>query len=64
VADLEEIKSNEYNLNITRYVDTSEEEVEINIEEVISRISEHEQELAESKDKLNSFLEQLGFERI
>ena len=64
LIELEEIRKNDYNLNIMRYVDTSVEEEEINIEEVISRISEREQELAESKEKLNSFLEQLGFERI
>jgi len=64
VADLDEIKNNDYNLNITRYVDTSVEEEEINIEEVISRISVREQELADSKEKINSFLQQLGFERI
>lgn len=64
VASLDEIKKNDYNLNITRYVDTSEEEEEIDIEEVICRISEREQELSQSKEKLNSFLEQLGFERI
>ena len=64
VVEIEEIKRNDYNLNITRYVDTSEEEEEIDIEEVISRISEREQELADSKEKLNTFLEQLGFERI
>jgi type I restriction enzyme M protein len=64
LSDLEEIRKNGYNLNITRYVDTSEEEDEIDIEEVINRISERELELAESKEKLNSFLEQLGFGRI
>lgn len=64
VATLEDIRKNEYNLNITRYVDTSEEGEEIDIEEVISRISEREQELSDSKVKINSFLEQLGFERI
>lgn len=64
LVDIEEIKKNDYNLNITRYVDTSEEEEEIDIEEVIGRLSEREQELSDSKDKINSFLEQLGFERI
>lgn len=64
VVEIEEIKKNDYNLNIARYVDISEEEEEINIEEVIARISEREQELAESKEKLNVFLEQLGFGRI
>ena len=64
VVDLEEIKENDFNLNISRYVDTSEEEEEIDIHEVIGRIREREEELAESKDKINSFLEKLGFERI
>lgn len=64
VATLADIMGNDYNLNITRYVDTSEEEEEIDINEVISRIAEREQELAKSKEKINSFLEQLGFERI
>lgn len=64
LATLEEIKKNDYNLNITRYVDTSEEEEEIDIEEVIGRISKREQELADSKEKINTFLEQLGFNRL
>lgn len=64
VVTLEDIKKNDYNLNITRYVDTSEEEEEIDIEAVIGRISKREKELEASKDKLNSFLQQLGFERI
>lgn len=64
VATIEDIENNDYNLNITRYVDTSEEEVEINIEEVIARISSREQDLVESKEKINSFLQQLGFDRI
>lgn len=63
VASLDEIKKNNYNLNITRYVDTAEEEEEIDIEEVIARISERELDLADSKEKINSFLEQLGYER-
>lgn len=64
LAELKEIEDNDYNLNISRYVDISKEEEEINIEEVIGRISEREIELADSKEKLNSFLEKLGFERI
>ena len=64
VATCGEIEKNDFNLNITRYVDTSEEEEEIDIEEVISRISERELELADSKEKINSFLEKLGFESL
>jgi type I restriction enzyme M protein len=34
LASIEEIRQNDYNLNIPRYVDTSEEEEEIDINEV------------------------------
>jgi len=64
LVELKDIKNNDYNLNISRYVDISVEKEEIDIEEVIGRISEREIELAESKEKLNSFLEKLGYERI
>ena len=64
IVDIEDIRKNDYNLNITRYVDTSEEEEEIDIEEILGRISEREQEFADSKEKINSFLEKLGFEKV
>lgn len=64
VVTRDEIRKNDYNLNITRYVDTSEEEEEVNIEEVLSKISEKENDLIVSKNKLNIFLENLGFEKI
>jgi type I restriction enzyme M protein len=64
VVEMDEIKKNDFNLNITRYVDTTEVEEEIDIEEVINRLSNREQELVESKAKINSFLEQLGYNRI
>ena len=34
VASLEEVKANDYNLNITRYVNTFEEAIEININDL------------------------------
>ena len=40
VVDIETIKENDCNLNISRYVDTSEEEEEVDIEEVIGEINE------------------------
>ena len=45
VATLDEIKANDYNLNIPRYVDTFEEEEEIDIEETKRNIAEIEKEL-------------------
>jgi type I restriction enzyme M protein len=64
VVEMDEIKKNDFNLNITRYVDTAEAEEEIDIEVVINRLSNQEQELVDSKAKINSFLEQLGYNRI
>ncbi len=37
VANFQEIQENEFNLNIPRYVDTSEEEEEIDLAEVFAR---------------------------
>lgn len=46
VATIEEIRENDYNLNIPRYVDTFEEEEEIDIDAVQAEIEELEKELA------------------
>lgn len=45
VASNEEIKENEYNLNIPRYVDTFEEEEPIDLQEVIKQIEEDNKEI-------------------
>ncbi|MTI71436.1 MAG: type I restriction-modification system subunit M [Firmicutes bacterium] len=64
VIDLDEIKENDYNLNIARYVDTTEPEPEVDIESVVKRISDREEKLSRSKNKINDFLEELGFDKI
>ncbi|WP_414528810.1 type I restriction-modification system subunit M [Nodularia chucula] len=62
LASFDEIKENDYNLNIPRYVDTFEEEEEINIQEVQSEIDLLEDELAGIKVKMSGYLQELGFE--
>jgi type I restriction enzyme M protein len=52
IASLEEIKENDYNLNIPRYVDTFEEEEEINLESVATRLQEIEKESMEIDKKI------------
>ncbi|MGB5685575.1 MAG: N-6 DNA methylase, partial [Candidatus Electrothrix sp.] len=47
VATFDEIKENDFNLNIPRYVDTFEEEAEIDIDAVQLEIDALEKELAE-----------------
>ena len=52
----EEIKNNEFNLNIPRYVDTYEEEEEIDIDAVQSEIDRLETELAEVRSQMKEKL--------
>ncbi len=59
IATFEEIKENEFNLNIKRYVDTFEEEEEINIEETKSNIRTIEFEIKQLEDDLEKSLKEL-----
>ena len=59
-APPEEIVENDFNLNIPRYVDTFEEEEEIDIAEVQQEIEDLESELAEVRQKMRSHLKELG----
>jgi len=59
-ATQEEIRGNDFNLNIPRYVDTFEEEEEIDIAEVQKEIDRLEVDLAEVRTKMNEHLAQLG----
>ena len=49
-----------YNLNIPPYVDTFEEEEDIDIAEVQKEIEELESKLAEVRSKMRSHLKELG----
>lgn len=61
VVDFNEIKENDYNLNISRYVDTAEPEEPVYIPDVIKKINELEMERETTKLKLNNFLNELGY---
>ena len=59
-ATLDEIKENDYNLNIPRYVDTFEEEEEIDIKAVMSDIKTLEAQRAELDAQIEVYLKELG----
>ncbi|RZB35526.1 MAG: type I restriction enzyme M protein [Desulfobacteraceae bacterium Eth-SRB2] len=61
LANYAEIEENAFNLNIPRYVDTFEEEEEIDIAAVKQEIEQIEAELAETRKEMNKYLEELGF---
>jgi len=56
VAAFDEIKENDFNLNIPRYVDTFEEETEIDIDAVQLEIDQLEKELADVRAKMAEML--------
>lgn len=61
LASYEDIKANDYNLNIPRYVDTSEEEDEIDIKALTDSIKETNKAIKESNTVLVDMLNNLTF---
>jgi type I restriction enzyme M protein len=59
VASFEEIKENDFNLNIPRYVDTFEEEENIDIQAVQQEIAQLEAELVEVRGKMKYLLKEM-----
>ena len=59
VAEFAEIKENDFNLNIPRYVDTFEEEEEIDIDAVQVEIDDLEKELAAVRAKMAEKLKEI-----
>lgn len=64
IVDIETIKENDYNLNISRYIDTTEEEEQVDIQVVIGEIPKLEKKEVETKEKLNGYLKELGFDTL
>jgi type I restriction enzyme M protein len=60
LATAEEIKANNYNLNIPRYVDTFEPEEDIDVAGLQKEINEIEAELAEVRGRMGGYLKELG----
>jgi type I restriction enzyme M protein len=63
LATLDEIKEAEYNLNIPRYVDTFEEEEEIDMAAVQKEIVQIETELKETQKEMAKYLKELGLDQ-
>ncbi len=62
LASLEEIRGNDYNLNIPRYVDTFEPEEEIDVAAVQEEINRLEDELVEVRGQMACYLRELGIQ--
>lgn len=62
LASFDEIKENDYNLNIPRYVDTFEEEEEIDLMAVRAERLVLKQQLADLEKEMEGYLRELGYE--
>lgn len=60
LASLDEIKENDYNLNIPRYVDTFEEEETIDLDKVSSELKALEIEMKTTDETIVKFCDELG----
>ena len=63
-VSMDEIKKNGYNLNISRYVSTSQEESKINLKEVNTKLVSINKRIKTNTDKYNKFLRELGLDSI
>ncbi|MDI3475106.1 MAG: type restriction enzyme protein [Thermococcaceae archaeon] len=61
VVDLEEIKENDYNLNVTLYVFPMEEEEEIDVKAEWEELRKINEELAEVDERIEGYLRELGY---
>jgi type I restriction enzyme M protein len=61
LANFGEIKKNSFNLNISRYVDTFEPEPDIDIKAVEAEIDILERQLTDTRTRMTSYLDELGY---
>lgn len=59
-ASLEEIKENDFNLNIPRYVDTFEEEEPVDLDEVCKELEKISEEMKEVDAEIKKYCDELG----
>jgi type I restriction enzyme M protein len=59
---IEEIRENDYNLNIALYVDTTEPEEPIDVAEELTALRELQAERNEIEAQLDDYMEELGYE--
>jgi len=59
---LDEIQENDYNLNIALYVDTTEPEEDIDVQEELGKLRELQSERSEMESRMNQHMEALNYE--
>lgn len=62
VASLDEVKENDYNLNIPRYVDTFEEEAAIDLKAVVKDLHKLESDMQATDKEIAKYCKELGID--
>ncbi|WP_149274973.1 type I restriction-modification system subunit M [Pareuzebyella sediminis] len=62
VATLDEVRENDYNLNIPRYVDTFEEEEPVDLQAVSQQLQQLAQDIKETDATIADYCQQLGID--
>lgn len=62
VATLQDVKDNEFNLNIPRYVDTFEAEADIDLADIAKQLHALEQQSKETDQTIHAFCAELGID--
>ena len=63
VADLDEISGNDFNLNISRYVDTTEPVEVMSVQEALGQLREAERRRDEAVARMDELLAEMGYVR-
>ena len=62
VVDLSEVEKNDWNLNISRYVETADEAEKVDVRAAIAKLRELEGERAKAEARMNGYLKELGYD--
>jgi type I restriction enzyme M protein len=62
VVSLEEIEKNDWNLNISRYVEIAEATEKADVEAAIAKLRELERKRGEAEVRMNAYIKELGYE--
>jgi type I restriction enzyme M protein len=62
VVSLEEIEKNDFNLNISRYVETADAAEKVDVAHALAKLRELEKKRGEAEAKMNSYLKELGYD--
>lgn len=62
VVPLDEVEKNDFNLNISRYVETAEAAEKVDVRAAIAKLRELEGKRAEAEARMNAYLKELGYD--